>query len=105
MQTPANCRLKLAVLTPLLALAACNDGSGASSTASSLAAAPESGSVTAAACVACHTGGMSFSGGNPEEVARLIAAIAAGEKPHPPLNLPSTDSGSIQSLAEALTGN
>lgn len=103
---PTNLNLKLVVIASLLALAACTDGTGNTNAATNLAAAPGSSDDQAsAACAACHQGALSLAGRDADEVAKLIEAIAAGERAHPPVKLPATDSASIAALAQALTAD
>ena len=106
MQISTQRLFRLAALAPLLALAGCGEGSGQTASVGNLAAATDSAAAeTAASCAACHTGNLSFSGRDPEELAGLIQAIAAGDRAHPPVSLPSTDGDSVKALAKALTGN
>lgn len=106
MPNSTNRGLRLAALAPLLVVAACGDGAGQPQSASNLTAAADSAvAETAASCASCHTGSLSLEGRTADEVAGLIRAIAAGDKAHPPVNLPGTDGDTVRALADALTGN
>ena len=98
-------RRSFVALVPLLAVTACGGGSGTPSSSNLAVAKVDDAAQTAATCAGCHKGAMALQGREPDEVAKLIGNIVAGEKPHPPLNLPSTDSASIEALAEAVTAD
>lgn len=60
------------------------------------------GQAAAATCRACHQGGLSLGGRPVDDIAAAIREIAAGARPHPPVDLGDGSDAAVRALAEAL---